>query len=146
MLALSLFSTCMDWIMDRAVGGSGCGVSFGEVLITDLDFADDAVIFAETPSAFVMRFPPTDQAHKILRAGKPRGWRRPRKRWLKQLEENLVNVRVTGLASDRIYAKRSPGEWKVKVDTAKRQPGACPIHALPWVKHGPITDHPTIRV
>ena len=44
----SLFSTCMDWIMDRAVGGSGCGVSFGEVRITDLDFADDAVIFAET--------------------------------------------------------------------------------------------------
>ena len=38
----------MDWIMDRVVDGSGCGASFGEVRITDLDFADDAVIFAET--------------------------------------------------------------------------------------------------
>ena len=27
---------------------SGCGLSFGTVRITDLDFADDAVIFAET--------------------------------------------------------------------------------------------------
>ena len=27
---------------------SGCGVSFGTVRITDVDFADDAVIFAET--------------------------------------------------------------------------------------------------
>ena len=30
-LAPSLFSTCMEWIMNRAVGGSGCGVSFGKV-------------------------------------------------------------------------------------------------------------------
>ena len=27
---------------------SSCGASFGNVKITDLDFADDAVIFAET--------------------------------------------------------------------------------------------------
>ena len=47
-LAPSLFSTCMDWIMERVVGGTGCGVSFGNVRITDLDFADDAVVFAET--------------------------------------------------------------------------------------------------
>ena len=78
----------------------------------------------------VMRFPPTDPAHKILCAGEPKGWRRPRgrpsKRWLEQLEENLVNVRVTGLASARTYAKRSAGEWKRKVDAAKRLPDACP--------------------
>ena len=47
-LAPSLFSACMDWIMERVVGESGCGVSFGDVRITDLDFADDAVVFAET--------------------------------------------------------------------------------------------------
>ena len=304
-LAPSLFSTCMDWIMDRAVGGSECGVSFGEVRITDLDFADDAVIFAETLDVLiaaldtlsveaephglrvswvktkiqefgsildaamkscrvvggkveivekftylgsvvhgstsceaevarrlglaygamnsldkavwrsrylsrktkvrifgslvmpvllysceawtltgglkrrlntfvcsslrrifgirwqdhvsnqrvlemagmscvtcqirlrqlrsfghVMRFPPTDPAFRILSAGEPKGWKRPqgrpRKRWLEQLEENLVNVRVTGLASARTYAKRSAGAWKEKVDAAKRLPGACP--------------------
>ena len=306
MLAPSLFSTCMDWIMDRAIGGSGCGVSFGEVRITDLDFADDAVIFAETLDVLimaletlseeaeplglrvswvktkiqdfgsildaamkscrvegekveivekftylgsvvhsstsceaevarrlglaygamnslkkavwqsrylsrktkvrifgslvmpvllysceawtlteglkrrlntfvcnslrrifgirwqdhvsnqkvlelagmscvtcqirlrqlrsfghVMRFPPTDPANKILCAGEPKGWTRrdgrPRKRWLvEQLEENLVNVRVTGRASARMYAKRSADGWRKKVDAAKRLPGACP--------------------
>ena len=47
-LAPTLFSSCMDWIMEGVVGKTGCGVSFGDVRITDLDFADDAVIFAET--------------------------------------------------------------------------------------------------
>jgi hypothetical protein len=47
-LAPTLFSACMDWIMRRVVDGTSCGVSFGDVRITDLDFADDAVIFAET--------------------------------------------------------------------------------------------------
>ena len=47
-LAPSLFSACMDWIMGRVVGRTSCGVSFGDVRITDLDFADDAVILAET--------------------------------------------------------------------------------------------------
>ena len=46
--APTLFNTCMDWGMGRMVEASGCGVSFGDVKITDLDFADDAVIFAET--------------------------------------------------------------------------------------------------
>ena len=52
--------------------------------------------------------------------------KRPRKRWLEQLEENLVNVRVTGLAAARTYAERSAEVWKAKVDAAKRLPGACP--------------------
>ena len=43
-LVPTLFSTCMDWILER----SSCGASFGNVKISDLDFADDAVIFAET--------------------------------------------------------------------------------------------------
>ena len=47
-LAPTLFRACMDWIMERVVDGSGCGASFGNVRVTDLDFADDAVIFAET--------------------------------------------------------------------------------------------------
>ena len=319
-LAPSLFSTCMDWIMDRVVGGSGCGASFGDVRITDLDFADDAVIFAETLDVLtvtletlseeaeplglrvswiktkiqefgsildaatkscrvvgekvevvekftylgsvvhsstsceaevarrlglaygamnslektvwrsrqlrrktkvrifsslvmpvllysceawtltgglkrrlntfvcnslrkifrirwkdprveaiesedqcakirvsnqrvlemagmscvtcqirlrqlrnyghVMRFPPTDPAHRILCAGEPRGWRRPvgrpRKRWLEQLEENLVNVSVSGRAAAQTYARRSAEVWKRKVDAAKRLTCACP--------------------
>ena len=34
--------------MDRVVGGSAGGASIEEARITDLDFANDAVIFAET--------------------------------------------------------------------------------------------------
>ena len=47
-LAPSLFSTCMNWILRRMSERSSCGGSFGNVKISDVDFADDAVIFAET--------------------------------------------------------------------------------------------------
>ena len=47
-LAPTLFSTCMDWILGRMSERSSCGESFGNVKISDFDFADDAVIFAET--------------------------------------------------------------------------------------------------
>ena len=46
-LAPTLFSTCMEWILGRKSERSSCGASFGNVKISDLDFADDAVIFAE---------------------------------------------------------------------------------------------------
>ena len=45
-LAPTLFSTCMDCIVGRISERSSCGASFGNVKISDLDFADDAVIFA----------------------------------------------------------------------------------------------------
>ena len=47
-LAPTLFSTCMDWILGRMLERSSCGASFGNVKISDVDFTDDAVIFAET--------------------------------------------------------------------------------------------------
>ena len=47
-LAPTFFSTCMDWILGRMSERSSCGAWFGNVKISDLDFADDAVIFAET--------------------------------------------------------------------------------------------------
>ena len=47
-LAPSLFSACMDWVLGRTVDRSRCGADVGNVKITDLDFADDAVIFAES--------------------------------------------------------------------------------------------------
>ena len=37
----------MDWILGRMSERSSCGASFGNVKISDLDFADDAVIFAD---------------------------------------------------------------------------------------------------
>ena len=51
-LAPTLFSTCMDWILGRMLERSSCGASFGNVKISDLDFADDAVIFADTGYPF----------------------------------------------------------------------------------------------
>ena len=47
-LAPTLFSTCMDCILRRMSERSSCGASFGNVKISELDFADDAVIFVET--------------------------------------------------------------------------------------------------
>ena len=47
-LASTLFSTCMDWILGRMSERSSCGASFGNVKISDLDFTDDTVIFVET--------------------------------------------------------------------------------------------------
>ena len=51
-LAPTIFSTCMDWILGRMSEISSCGASFGNVKISDLDVADDAVIFAETLDIF----------------------------------------------------------------------------------------------
>ena len=47
-LAPTLFSTCMDWILGRMSERSSCGASFGNVKIFDLDFANDTFIFVET--------------------------------------------------------------------------------------------------
>ena len=47
-LAPTLFGTCMDWILGRMSERSRCSASLGNVNISDLDFADDAAIFAET--------------------------------------------------------------------------------------------------
>ena len=48
----TLFSAGMDWVLGRMSERSSCGASFGNVKISDLDFADDAVIFAETRYPF----------------------------------------------------------------------------------------------
>ena len=51
-LAPTLFSTCMDWILRRMSERSSCSTSFENIKIFNLDFADDAVIFAETGYPF----------------------------------------------------------------------------------------------
>ena len=47
-LAPILFRACLDWILGRMSERSSCGASFGNFKISELDFAEDAVIFAET--------------------------------------------------------------------------------------------------
>ncbi|KAG0706018.1 Zinc finger CCCH domain-containing protein 14 [Chionoecetes opilio] len=44
----------MDWVLDKVVDQSDCGASVGNTKITDLVFADDAVIFAESLEVLVM--------------------------------------------------------------------------------------------
>ena len=51
-LASTPFSACMDWILGRMSERSSCGASFGNVKISDLDFADDAVTCADTGFPF----------------------------------------------------------------------------------------------
>ncbi|KAG0722631.1 Retrovirus-related Pol polyprotein from type-1 retrotransposable element R2 [Chionoecetes opilio] len=53
-LAPSLFNTCMNWVLDKVVDQSDCGSSLGNTKITDLVFADDAVIFAESLEVLVI--------------------------------------------------------------------------------------------
>ena len=53
-LAPSLFNTCMGWVPGRVVDQSHCGASVGNTKITDLVFANDAVIFTESLKVLVM--------------------------------------------------------------------------------------------
>ena len=53
-LAPSLFNTCMDWVLGRVVDQSHCGASVGNTKVTDLVFADDAVLLAESLEVLVM--------------------------------------------------------------------------------------------
>ena len=43
----------MDWILGKVSGLDSCGVSLCEVRFTDLDFADDAVVVAESLDSLV---------------------------------------------------------------------------------------------
>ena len=47
-LAPTLFTAYMDRILGRMLERSGYGASFGNAKISDLDFADDSVIFVDT--------------------------------------------------------------------------------------------------
>ena len=53
-LAPSLFNTCMDWVLGKVADQSRCGASVGNTKVTDLDFADDAVLLAESLEVLVM--------------------------------------------------------------------------------------------
>ena len=48
------FLHCMDWVLGRVVEQSHCGASVDNTEITDLVFADDAAIFAESLEVLVM--------------------------------------------------------------------------------------------
>ena len=53
-LAPTLFNTCIDWVMGETEGKTDCGISLVEATITDHNFADDIVIFADTLEALMV--------------------------------------------------------------------------------------------
>ena len=65
-LAPTLFSTCMDWILGRMSERSSCGAPFGNVKISDLDVADEAVILAETLAIFLGALEVLNEASELL--------------------------------------------------------------------------------
>ncbi|KAG0717305.1 Acidic amino acid decarboxylase GADL1 [Chionoecetes opilio] len=79
-LAPSLFNACMDWVLDNVVDQSDCGASVGNTKITDLVFADDAVIFAESLEVLVMALEALHEEAKPLGLRSPGS--RPRSRYL----------------------------------------------------------------
>ena len=52
--ASSLFITCINWVLGRAVDQSHCGASVSKSEITDLIVVDDAVIFVESLEVLIM--------------------------------------------------------------------------------------------
>ena len=65
-LAPSLFNTCMDWILGKVVDQSHCGASVGDIRVTDLAFADDAVLLAESLDVLVMALEALNEEAKPL--------------------------------------------------------------------------------
>ncbi|KAG0714021.1 hypothetical protein GWK47_014949 [Chionoecetes opilio] len=56
----------MDWVLDKVVDQSDCGAFVGNTKITDLVFADDAVIFAESLEVLVMALEALQEEAKPL--------------------------------------------------------------------------------
>ena len=53
-LVPTFFNTCKDLVLNWAVNQSICGTFIGNINVTDHNFADDAVIFAETLDVLVL--------------------------------------------------------------------------------------------
>ncbi|XP_069995846.1 uncharacterized protein [Penaeus vannamei] len=54
-LAPTLFYTCMDWILGRAIVQCQCGATLGNIKVNDLDVADDVAILAKSLESLVTK-------------------------------------------------------------------------------------------
>ena len=59
-----IFNTCNEWVLGETVVTTDCGISLGEAKITDLDFADDFVIFAKALEVTVHALEKLNTEHK----------------------------------------------------------------------------------
>ncbi|KAG0714118.1 hypothetical protein GWK47_014747 [Chionoecetes opilio] len=89
----------MDWVLGKAVDQSDCGESLGNTKITDLVFADDAVIFAESLEILVMALEALHEEAQPLRFEVS---------WLKTKVQALMSPGPTateGSSSTRLFNK-----------------------------------------
>ena len=61
-----LDSTLVDIVLGRMLEMLSCGLSLRTVLITDLDFADDAVIFADTTDVLAEKLESPGEEKELL--------------------------------------------------------------------------------
>lgn len=52
-LVLTIFNSCMDWIMGKVVIQKQCRETLGNIKVTDLDFPDGAAILSKSLEAVV---------------------------------------------------------------------------------------------
>lgn len=66
-VAPNFFLNLMYWILDRLVAQNRLGVSVGEELFTDLDYADDVALLAEMLCFMVAKLPALQEKAASLR-------------------------------------------------------------------------------
>jgi hypothetical protein len=93
-LAPTLFNTYMDWVLGRAAEREPGGVSIGEVNFSDIDFADDAVMLAETVELLVASLEALDQEAKPL--GLQISWIKTKIQAFDDCLSNTLSVSVCG--------------------------------------------------
>ncbi|KAG0712764.1 hypothetical protein GWK47_017730 [Chionoecetes opilio] len=77
----------MDWVLDKVVDQSDCGASVGNTKITDLVFANDAVIFAESLEVLVMALEALHEEAKLL--GLEVSWLKTRSRFQTHVQSHF---------------------------------------------------------
>ncbi|KAG0717243.1 Spindle pole body protein pcp1 [Chionoecetes opilio] len=107
----------MDWVLGKVVDLSDCGTTLGNTKITDLVFADDAVIFVESLEVLVMAL------EALHEEAKPFGLENTVKQQVEEQEVELAKAKETNshLSGERDAALEAVGEKDTLINTLKRQ-------------------------
>ncbi|KAI8515766.1 hypothetical protein Bbelb_065790 [Branchiostoma belcheri] len=123
-LAPIIFNTAIDFVMGRTISQSACGASFGNVTITDLDYADDVAILAEIMQALNLALHIMDSETRPL--GLQISWQKTKVQSLSDyqpppanltIESNSVEVvdKFTYLGSTISSDCRSTADIKIRI-------------------------------
>ncbi|KAG0715807.1 Retrovirus-related Pol polyprotein from type-1 retrotransposable element R2 [Chionoecetes opilio] len=125
-LAPSLFNACMDWVLDKIVDQSDCGASLGNTKITDLVFADDAVIFAESLEVLVMALEALHEEAKPLDLRSPGSRPSSHKEDNKKMQKTTTYIMVLAMALTGTFASNIRGIEVPKVECPTDVSQLCP--------------------